>query len=89
MVGLFEFRIDNWPRPARYLYFSFSSLTFRSYLKWCSDGEPNPFVTIRRVRPQQTNEQEIADIFAMTSKELAAFGRAQAGGLPARAGRVD
>ena len=74
---MFEYlktRIVDWPRPARYFYFLVSNLKFRSYRVWQDEGEPNPFVRPPR-RRRQTNEQEIADIFRMTSKELAAFGK--------------
>ena len=81
MFDFIKINVVDWPRPARYIYFLVSNLKFKSYPGWKASGEPNPFVRLPR-RKRQTNEQEIADIFEMTSRELKAFGRAEAGSVP-------
>lgn len=76
-----DYNASPWPKRLRYAYFLFSTLRFRSYPEWCAEGEPNPFLRLRR-RRRQTNQQEIADIFEMTSKEISDFTKAQGGRVP-------
>lgn len=81
-----EFHRSRWPKPMRYTYFLMSTLKFRSYPEWCAEGEPNPFLRRQR-RRRQTSEQEIADIFEMTSQEIAEITKPRRGRVFARARR--
>ena len=81
-----DYQASPWPKPMRYAYFIFSTLRIRSYPEWCAEGEPNPFLRLRR-RKRQTNQQEIADIFEMTSHEIADFTKAQSARKAARKSR--